>query len=317
MNSSSARPPETPIASTEEADAVADVVCVLTFNASDPSGAGGLTGDVAAISAVGGHPLAVVTGAYARDSSQIHEHFAFDDEAVTEQARAVLQDMPVQAIKVGFAGSPENLAAIAEIASDYGDVPVIAYMPDLSWWRDDLIDQYLDAFVELLAPQVSVLVGSYGLLARWLLPDWAGSGNPNPRELAVAAGELGIPYLLATGVPLPDQHIDNVLTSPQAVVASGRFERIEATFIGAGDTLSATLTALVASGCDLGEALAEALTYLDGALECGIRPGMGHVLPDRMFWAQPEDDDDNDDTPAAADPLDAAGFEMPPHDTQH
>ena len=190
-------------------------------------------------------------------------------------------------------------------------------MPDLSWWRDDLIDQYLDAFVELLAPQVSVLVGSYGLLARWLLHDWAGSGNPNPRELAVAAGELGIPYLLATGVPLPDQHIDNVLTSPQAVVASGRFERIEATFIGAGDTLSATLTALVASGCDLGEALAEALTYLDGALECGIRPGMGHVLPDRMFWAQPEDDDDNDDTPAAADPLDAAGFEMPPHDTQH
>lgn len=316
MNSSPARPPETPIATPEEADAVADVVCVLAFNASDPSGAGGLTGDIAAISAVGGHPLAVVTGAYARDSTQVFEHFPFDSEAVAEQARAALEDMPVQAIKVGFAGSPANLAVIAEIAADYGDVPVIAYMPDLSWWHDDLIDQYLDAFAELLAPQVSVLVGSYGLLARWLLPDWAGSGNPSPRELAGAAAEWGIPYLLATGVPLPDQHIDNVLATAQAVVASVRFERIAATFIGAGDTLSATLTALVASGCDLGEALGEALSYLDGSLESGIRPGMGHVLPDRMFWAQPDDEEGEDDT-AAPDPLDATGFEIPPHDTKH
>lgn len=295
---------------------MADVVCVLTFNANDPSGAGGLSADIAAISAVGGHPLAVVTGAYARDSSQIFEHFAFDSDIVAEQARAVLEDMPVQAIKVGFVGSPQNLALIAEITDDYADVPVIAWMPDLSWWRDDLIDQYLDAFAELLAPQVSLLVGSHSLLARWLLPDWSASTTPSPRELALAAAELGIPYVLATGVHLSDQHIDNVLTSPQAAVASARFERIAATFIGAGDTLSATLTALVASGCDLGEALAEALTYLDGSLEHGIHPGMGHVLPDRMFWAQPEEGEDGDAT-AAPDPLDPAGFQIPPHDTQH
>ncbi|SDM65156.1 hydroxymethylpyrimidine/phosphomethylpyrimidine kinase [Oryzisolibacter propanilivorax] len=315
MKSSSARPPETPIAATDEPDSLVDVVCVLAFNASDPSGAGGLTGDIAAISAVGGHPLAVVTGAYARDTTQIFEHFAFDSDAVAEQARAALEDMPVQAIKVGFAGSPENLATIAEIAADYAELPVIAYMPDLSWWRDDLIDQYLDAFAELLLPQTSVLVGSHSLLARWLLPDWSASHPPSPRELALAAEEHGVPYLLVTGVPLPEQHIDNVLTSAQSVLASVRFERIEATFIGAGDTLSATLTALVATGCDLGEALAEALTYLDGALECGIRPGMGQVLPDRMFWAQP--DDDEADESATPDPLDPSGFEMPPHDTQH
>ncbi|GAB1385851.1 hydroxymethylpyrimidine/phosphomethylpyrimidine kinase [Melaminivora sp.] len=315
MKSTPARPPETPIASPEENGLPASLVCVLTFNASDSSGAGGLTGDIAAISAVGGHPLAVVTGAYARDSSQVFEHFCFDSEAVTEQARAALEDMPVQAIKVGFAGSPENLATIAEIASDYADIPVIAYMPDLAWWQDDLIDQYLDAFAELLLPLTSVLVGNHGLLARWLLPDWAAPTAPSPRELAVAAAEHGVPYLLVTGVPLQDQHIDNVLTSAESVIASMRFERIAATFIGAGDTLSATFTALIASGCDLGQALAEALAYLDGSLENGIHPGMGHALPDRMFWAQPEDADDDDEP--LADPLDASGFEIPPHDTQH
>jgi len=300
----------------EGSEAAAGPACVMAFNAGDASGAGGLTADIMAIAAVGVHPLAVATGAYVRDSTAILDHFCLDSDAVSEQARAALEDMPVQAIKVGFVGSPENLSAIAEIAADYADLPVVAYMPDLSWWRDDLIDQYLDAFAELLLPQTSVLVGSHSTLARWLLPEWAGERSPTPRELAVAASEHGVPYLLVTGVLLPDQHVENVLTSAQTLLGSGRFERIAATFVGAGDTLSATLTALIGSGCDLDEALGEALAYLDGSLEYGFRPGMGHVLPDRMFWAQPDEDGEDDDTPAA-DPTDAAGFEMPPHDTQH
>ncbi len=297
----------------DDDDTVAPAICVMVFNANDPSGAGGLAGDVAAVASVGGHPVPVVTGAYARDSAEVFDHYPFDDDMVSEQARAVLEDMAVQAIKVGFVGSPENLSAIAGIATDYADIPVIAYMPDLSWWRDDLIDQYHDAFRELLLPQASVLVGNHSTLWRWLLPDWSSERAPSPRDLAMAASESGVPYLLVTGIPAADQHIDNVLASAQSVLGSGRFERFEASFIGAGDTLSATLAALVASGCDLGEAMKEALTYLDGALEHGFRPGMGHVLPDRMFWAQPDDEDDNDDEPSGG----PQGFDMPPHDTQH
>lgn len=297
----------------DDDDTVAPAICVMVFNANDPSGAGGLAGDVAAVASVGGHPVPVVTGAYARDSAEVFDHYPFDDDMVSEQAHAVLEDMAVQAIKVGFVGSPENLSAIAGIATDYADIPVIAYMPDLSWWRDDLIDQYHDAFRELLLPQASVLVGNHSTLWRWLLPDWSSERAPSPRDLAMAASESGVPYLLVTGIPAADQHIDNVLASAQSVLGSGRFERFEASFIGAGDTLSATLAALVASGCDLGEATKEALTYLDGALEHGFRPGMGHVLPDRMFWAQPDDEDDNDDEPSGG----PQGFDMPPHDTQH
>jgi hydroxymethylpyrimidine/phosphomethylpyrimidine kinase len=297
----------------DDDDPVVPAICVMVFNANDPSGAGGLAGDITAVASVGGHPVPVVTGAYARDSAEVFEHYPFDDDTVSEQARAVLEDMAVQAIKVGFVGSPENLSAIAGISADYADIPVIAYMPDLSWWRDDLIDQYHDAFRELLLPQTSVLVGNHSTLWRWLLPDWGSERAPSPRDLAMAAAESGVPYLLVTGIPAADQHIDNVLASAQSVLGSGRFERFEASFIGAGDTLSATLAALVGSGCDLGEATKEALTYLDGSLENGFRPGMGHVLPDRMFWAQPDDDDDNDDEPSGG----PQGFDMPPHDTQH
>lgn len=314
-------PSNSPSPDTELVDETAPV-CVLVFNASDPSGAGGLSADIATIASVGGHPLPVVTGAYARDSAKIFEHFPFDDEAVAEQARAVLEDIPVSAIKVGFVGSPGNLAAIAEIASDYPDIPIVCYMPDLSWWEEDPLDQYMDALKELVLPQTSVLVGSHSTLCRWLLPDWSNSRSPTARDIAMAAEALEVPYVLVTGIPLPDQFVDNVLATAQSVLGNSKYEMFDATFTGSGDTLSAALAALVASGNDLGLATQEALEYLDRSLDSGFRPGMGHFIPDRMFWAQPEPEDEDTDAAEPLTELDSdtqaiEGFVMPPHDTKH
>ena len=289
--------------------------CVMVFNANDPSGAGGLSADVTAIASVGAHALPVTAGTYVRDTAEIFDHFAFDEEIVAEQARTLLEDVAVQVIKVGFVGTPENLSTIAEIASDYADVPLIAYMPDLSWWSEVQTDLYQDAFQELVLPQTTVLAGNHSTLWRWLLPDWTSDRSPSARDIARAAAEFGVPYTLVTGIPAPEQFIDNVLASPQTVLGSAKFERIEATFFGAGDTLSATLAALIASGCDLGDAFTEALGYLDHCLDSGFRPGMGHVVPDRLFWAESTTDPDADapDDENTPDP----SFQLPPHDTQH
>ena len=287
--------------------------CVLVFNANDPSGAGGLSSDVTAISCVGAHALPVITGAYVRDTAHIFEHFPFDEEVVSEQARTLLEDVSVQVIKVGFAGSPENLSAIAEIASDYPDIPLIAYMPDLSWWNEVQIDLYLDAFRELVLPQTTVLVGNHSTLWRWLLPDWNADRNPTARDIARAAGELGVAYTVVTGIVASDAFIENVLTTPESVLCVEKCERIEASFAGAGDTLSATFAALLSSGCDLTEAFTEAVNYLDRCLDSGFSPGMGHAVPDRLFWAQADADDDTDEDDAPFSP----GFDFPPHDTKH
>jgi hydroxymethylpyrimidine/phosphomethylpyrimidine kinase len=295
--------------------------CVMTFNANDPSGAGGLTADIAAITSAGAHALAVVTGAYVRDTTEIFDHFAFDEEAVADQARSALEDMPVTAIKVGFVGSPENISTIAEIASDYADVPLVAYMPSLSWWDESEIDSYLDAFRELMLPQTTVLVGNHSSLWRWLLPDWPGERNPSARDIAKAAADLGVPYTLVTGIPLPEQFIENVLATPQAVLYSEKFERFEAVFAGAGETLSAALCALLANGHDLQAATAEALTYLDHSLEAGFHPGMGNIVPDRLFWAQSDDDAEESEDEAEEDSTDDASltskptFDLPPNGT--
>src|SRR5690606_28862286 len=87
-----------------------------------------------------------------------------------------------------------------------------------------------------------------------------------------------------------DQHLESHLASPESVLATARYERFEATFGGAGDTLSAALCALIGGGSDLQAACAEALTYLDQCLDAGFHPGMGHAVPDRLFWAHDEDE---------------------------
>ncbi len=188
-------------------------------------------------------------------------------------------------------------------------------MPSLAWWDESQADLYLDAFRELMLPQTTVLVGNHSTLWRWLLPDWSSDRSPTARDLAKAAADMGVPYTLVTGIPLPDQFLDNVLATPQSVLGSEKFERFEAAFSGAGDTLSAALAALVASGADLAAATTEALSYLDRCLDAGFRPGMGNVVPDRLFWAQPEADAGGTQPPEEAQALQV--LDMPAHDTKH
>ncbi|MBD3893073.1 bifunctional hydroxymethylpyrimidine kinase/phosphomethylpyrimidine kinase [Hydrogenophaga sp.] len=285
--------PEPSAASPDGATEAAGLPCVMVFNANDPSGAGGLGADLTAMSSASVYVLPVVTGAYIRDTVEVHDHLAFDEEAVGEQARCALEDVPVQAFKVGFVGSAENLSAIAAITTDYAEVPLVTYMPDLSWWDELAIENYLDACAELLLPQTTVLVGNHSTLCRWLLPDWSDERAPGPRDIARAAAAHGAPYTLVTGFNAADQYLESHLASPETVLASARHERFAATFSGAGDTLSAALCALIAGGADLQTACIEALSYLDQCLDAGFQPGMGHAVPDRLFWS-------HDDEPAPA-----------------
>ncbi|MFG5779546.1 hydroxymethylpyrimidine/phosphomethylpyrimidine kinase [Comamonas sp. J-3] len=283
------------IASESTLAASIDTVSVLCINANDPSGAGGINGDSLAVASMGAHPCTVVTGSLVRDTLDTLDFYPLPDDAVQQQAQAVLQDIPIRAIKIGFLGSIENIRVCAEITNDYSEVPVVAYLSSMAWWDGELIDDYLDAYQELLLPQVTLLVGAYGLLWRWLLPDRTSERPPTPRDIARAAAEKNVPFVLVTGIPTHHQHVENVLASADTIYGSGEFELFETEYIGAGDTLSAALTALLATEVPLSDATAEAMTYLDKCLEGGLRPGMGKTIPDRLFWVHAGDDDDEAD----------------------
>ena len=125
---------DTPVEAPQDAAAPA---CVMSFNASDPSGAGGLAGDIATISAMGAHALPIVTAVVLRDTAEVFSHTPLDADTVVEQARSILEDVTIAAWKVGFLGSAEGVSAVAEVLSDYPDVPLVAYMPNLSWLEED------------------------------------------------------------------------------------------------------------------------------------------------------------------------------------
>ncbi|HET7866129.1 MAG TPA: bifunctional hydroxymethylpyrimidine kinase/phosphomethylpyrimidine kinase [Burkholderiaceae bacterium] len=309
MSQQTAEEPVTPDAA-EELTAPA---CVMSFNVSDPTGAGGLAADVTTIAAMGAHPLPVTTAVQMRDTAEVFDATALEADTIVEQARSVLEDVTIGAWKVGYLGSAEAVGAVAEVLSDYTDVPLVTYLPNLAWVdEDDESQAYQDALRELVLPLTEVLVGNQKTLTDFLLPEWDAERPPSARELAAAAHEHGTRYVLVTGVQLPNQFIDNVLASPQGAITGEKFERFEAAFVGAGDTLSAALAALLATGQELHIAVSEALSFLDQSLDAGFRPGMGHVVPDRFFWALPSAEEGEEGPAEPGEPADENGKPIHP-----
>jgi hydroxymethylpyrimidine/phosphomethylpyrimidine kinase len=187
--------------------------------------------------------------------------------------------MTIAGWKVGFLGSAEGVSAVAEILSDYPDVPLVSYLPNLSWLDEDQLQPYLDAFRELILPATEVLVGSHKTLHRLpaarlgqrapALGARTGRGRRRARH-ALRAGDRRDAASKGT-----EQFIDNVLASPQGAITGEKFERFDTSFVGAGDTLAAALAALLAAGGELQAAVGEALSFLDQSLDAGFRPGMG------------------------------------------
>src|SRR5512139_1934218 len=131
---------------------------VLSFAASDPTGGAGVQADLLTLASMGCHPLSVITALTVQDSMGVEGVLAIDADWVADQARCLLEDMPVDAFKIGVMGSVENIAAIAEIVSDYPDVPLILD-PVLASGRGDELatDEMTHALRELLLPHTTIL----------------------------------------------------------------------------------------------------------------------------------------------------------------
>src|SRR5512132_3452324 len=98
---------------------------VLTFAASDPSGGAGLQADILTLASMGCHPLSVITAITVQDTAGVENVLPIDSDWVADQARCILEDIPVTAFKIGVLGSVETVTAIAELLSDYPDIPLI------------------------------------------------------------------------------------------------------------------------------------------------------------------------------------------------
>ena len=266
---------------------------VLTFAASDPSGGAGLQADILTLAAMGCHPLSVMTALTVQDTTGVEGLLAIDSDWVADQARALLEDIPVDAFKIGVLGSVENIAAIAEIISDYPDVPLILD-PVLASGRGDELasDEMTHALRELLLPQTTILTPNSMEARR--LADIEDDDEPTLHACASRLIEAGCEYVLVTGTHEATVQVVNTLYAKSGIVRSDTWARLPYRYHGSGCTLASAIAAMIANGLALPEAVREAQDYTWHALANAFRPGMGQHLPDRMFWARETQGENNE-----------------------
>ena len=263
---------------------------ILTFGAADPIGANGIQADLASFSAMGCHGISVITTLLISDTTGIEDQQVIDADWVSDQARVVLEDMPMSAFKVGAIGSIENASVIAEIVSDYPDVPLVLD-PFMSAMPEGGVDdeEVLMAIRELLIPQTTLLLLSAVELAR-LAETWR---EPSSEDtLLIDAAHLiatGCEFVFVTGTPSDVHDVTNTLFNDTGVVREDSWPRMSGTFVGAGTTLSATVAAMLANGLDIPEAVFEAQEFVVASIAHAQRIGMGKLVPDRYFWAREPD----------------------------
>jgi hydroxymethylpyrimidine/phosphomethylpyrimidine kinase len=266
---------------------------VLTFAATDPTSGAGLQADLLALASMGCYPLSVVTALTVQDTAGVESFLAIDADWVADQARCILEDMPVAAFKMGMLGSTEIVTVVAEVVSDYPDVPLVLDPVFASGRGDEFADEDMIAAIrELLVPQSTVVTPNIPELRRL-----AGAEDDEDMSLADCAQVLldsGCEYVLVTGTHDSTADVVNTLYHRGGVLRSDTWQRLPGSYHGSGCTLASALAANLARGLDIGDAIYEAQDYTWQALAHAFRPGMGQYLPDRLFWAR-DSAGDNDD----------------------
>lgn len=253
---------------------------VLAFAASDPTGGAGLQADLLTLASLGCHPVSVVTGLTVQDTRGVESMHAVESALVERQARHVLDDVPVAAIKIGVVGSAGNAHVIAAILAEHPRTPVVLD-PVLASGRGDALadDDSLQALRNALLPRTTVLTPN-SLEARRL------AGAAPDADLASCALELarlGCKYVLVTGTHEAGAEVINTLYDARGVVREDRWPRLPGSYHGSGCTLASAIAAFLAREMAVDQAVWRAQEYTWKSLAAGFSPGHGQAIPDRFF----------------------------------
>lgn len=266
-------------------ESVPNIPVVLALSGSDPSGGAGIQADIEALASHGCHCAPVITAITVQDTQDVKSYAPLDGTLIMEQARAVLEDMPVAAIKIGLLGSSEAVEAIYGVLQDYPDIPVILDPVLASGNGASLSDEeVLEALYTLLLPNTTVLTPN-SMEARILAPE-----ADNLDACAMALLEHGCEFVLITGTHENTPHVANSLYGNHRLLETYTWERLPGSYHGSGCTLAASIAGLLAQGLEPLSAIHEAQEYTWETLAHGYRIGMGQPLPNRLFWALPEED---------------------------
>ncbi len=249
---------------------------VLVIAGNDPSGGAGLTADIQTLTALGVHPAPVVTAVTVQDTVDARQVEPVAAELVQAQARTVLADLPVAAVKIGLLASAETGLAVAEVLAEHPRLPVILDPVLFAAGGAELAeDALLDIFhSHLLA--AATLVTPNADESRRLAP---AATTPAARAQALLAA--GARWVLLKGGDEATADVRNYLYGPDSFIDESVWPRLAGRFHGSGCTLASAIAASVAQGEDIPRAVAQAMEWTWHTLAKSWRLGQGQSIPDR------------------------------------
>ncbi|ARP88818.1 hydroxymethylpyrimidine/phosphomethylpyrimidine kinase [Bordetella genomosp. 9] len=257
----------------------------MIFGPFDPTGSDGLPADAVTCASLGCHALSALTALTVQDTAAVEDVQAVSPEMLDDQARCVLEDMPVQAIKVGGLYSAEGASAVAQVAADYSDVPLVLHLGQRAPTPQDVAEQeeaddLLAATLELVLPQADVVVVEHGRLAQWHAEGAMDIGEAtSPAHAMLSAGAK---WVLVLGSPLRPGHFANVLLGPNGTTSNFPWQTPPERSGDTAGMLAAAVAAFLAHGLGVPQAVEKALAHADAAVAASFLPGMGRRVVNRM-----------------------------------
>lgn len=253
---------------------------VMAISAHDPSGACGIQADIEAIASCGCHSLSVISAITARDTQGVKDQQVTESTIIIEQTRALLEDIPVSAIKIGNLASIENVEAIYTILQDYRHIPIVIDPLLHEETRALHANNMVDALLELIIPLATLIAPDTTEVA--LLAREGDCFAAQAQELI----ESGCEHVLITGARESTGDVINNLYNSQGLMSSYEWQRLEDNYRGAGSTLSSSIAGYLAHGSSVGTAVERAQHFTWNALKAAEQQGMGRLTPNRFYWTQ-------------------------------
>lgn len=265
----------------------------LVFGPFDPTGSDGLPADAVTCAALGGHALATLTAITTQDSAKTETVHPCSGEQIDDQARCVLEDMPVQSIKVGALSSTEAVSAVAQIAADYSQVPLVLHLglqelDSEEEPEEDEVEDLVGATIELLVPQAHVVVVEAKRLVHWITEDVLEAAGQTAGPQALQA--IGAAWVLVTGSQQRPGHLVNILVGPANEIVSWPWQSPPERVRDAGGLVATALAAFLAQGLSVPEAAKKACAHAELALAQSFQPGMGQRIARRVPLPRTSDD---------------------------
>ena len=247
---------------------------VLVMAGHDPTGGAGIQADIEAVHARQCQAVTLITALTAQNTAGLTGLYPQRAGHNRKQARMLLDDMEIRALKIGLLGSVEIMRAGCELIDRLDGVPVVLD-PVLATGAGIRVadDEMIAAIRAELLPRATVLTPNTRE-ARML------AGRENPQEAAAALLRHGCGHILLTGGDEDTEQVVNRLISADAE-REWRWPRLPGPFHGSGCTLSAALAAELARGATLAEAAETAQRYTSKTLEAARRFGRRQAHPRR------------------------------------